>query len=65
MRFAGTVEIEDEAVEHRVLGGLQFLVADLGGADLLQFLANRLQSIHGVRRLRAAGDLESFRDDRN
>ncbi len=34
-RFAGPVEIEDEAVEHGVLGGLQFLVGDLGGADRL------------------------------
>ena len=64
-RLAGPVEIEDEAVEHRVLGGLQFLVGDLRGADFLQLLANRLQGIHGVRRLRAAGDVETFRDDRN
>ena len=40
--FAGTVEIKDEAIEHRVLGGLQFLVGHLGGSNFFQLIANRL-----------------------
>ena len=57
-RFAGTVEVENEAIQNGIFGGLKFLLGHLLVEHLVQFFADRPQSVHGVRRLRAPADLE-------
>jgi hypothetical protein len=56
--FGLAVEGKHEAVERRVLGGLELGVGYLGGAKAVDFGEDDLDGFGGGRRLGAAGDLK-------
>ena len=59
--LARAVEIENETVDGRLLRRLQFLVGHLGGANLLDFLIDRSNRVHCIRRFRTPADTEDSR----